>query len=81
MDAPGGAGVQTAQLLIGRGVDAVLTGNAGPKAHAALDAGGVKIYTGTSGTVSDALEQCQRCKLNLVSGASPFNGGWGGGQG
>jgi len=43
MDARGGAGIQTSQLLAGRGVDVVIAGNFGPNAFDVLKQAGVKV--------------------------------------
>ena len=50
-------GVQAAHDVIDLGVDAVITGNVGPKAAAALEAGSVKVYKRSWGTVREAIEQ------------------------
>ncbi len=57
MTAGGGAGTQAAQLAVDKGVLAVITGNIGPKAFSVLDAAGIKMYVGVSGTVQRAVEQ------------------------
>ncbi|MBN1152455.1 MAG: NifB/NifX family molybdenum-iron cluster-binding protein [Dehalococcoidia bacterium] len=49
-----GAGIATAQMIAGKGVEAVLTGNCGPNAYQALAAAGVKVVSGVTGTVRDA---------------------------
>jgi predicted Fe-Mo cluster-binding NifX family protein len=54
--AGGGAGISTAQTIAGKGVEAVLTGNCGPNAHQVLTAAGVKVITGVSGQVQDAIK-------------------------
>ena len=52
-----GAGIQSAQLMADRGVQAVLTGNCGPNAHATLSAAGIGVIVGCSGAVREVVEQ------------------------
>ncbi len=54
--ASGGAGISAAQMIIGKGVEAVLTGNCGPNAYQVLSPAGVKVITGVSGKVRDAAQ-------------------------
>ncbi|MEW6756379.1 MAG: NifB/NifX family molybdenum-iron cluster-binding protein [Candidatus Latescibacterota bacterium] len=56
VEAPGGAGPQTAQAFRQRGVEVVLTGQVGPNAQRALEAAGIKIVSGVSGKVQAAVE-------------------------
>ena len=51
-----GAGIQSAKNVVDLGAQAVLTGNMGPKAFSTLQAAGVDMYTGVSGTIKDAIE-------------------------
>jgi len=53
VSASGGAGIQAAQLVAGKGVEAVLTGSCGPNAFQTLNAAGVKVVVGVSGTVRE----------------------------
>jgi len=69
-DFAGGAGIQSAQLIAGKGVAAVLTGNVGPNAFRTLDAAGIRIYTGVTGTVAEAVQSYKDGKLNSSSGPS-----------
>jgi len=54
--AGGGAGIATAQGVAAKGAEAVLTGNCGPNAHQVLTAAGIKVITGVSGKVQDAIK-------------------------
>jgi len=80
--AAGGAGISAAQMIVGKGVAAVLTGNCGPNAHQVLSAAGVKVITGVSGKIKDAITEY---KLGTYSAAQqanvPDHYGMGGGGG
>jgi predicted Fe-Mo cluster-binding NifX family protein len=52
----GGAGVSAAQVIAGKGVESVLTGNCGPNAYQVLSPAGIKVITGVSGRVRDVIE-------------------------
>jgi len=70
-----GSGVQAAQSIIRLGADIVLTGHIGPKAFSTLQAAGVNIHTGISGTARDAVEQWRAGKLEAVDEAT-VQGHW-----
>ena len=53
--ATGGAGISAAQKIVRKGVKAVLTGNCGPKAHQVLSSAGIRVITGVSGRIKDAI--------------------------
>jgi predicted Fe-Mo cluster-binding NifX family protein len=55
-NAIGGAGVQAAQTVANAKVDALVTGAVGPNAFETLKAANVKIFTGATGTVKDAID-------------------------
>lgn len=68
-----GAGIQAAQTVVGQGVQVVLTGNIGPNAYQALSAAGIKIVTGVTGTVREAIMRYEKGELKETS--SPSVGG------
>ena len=61
-----GAGVSSAQMVIGKGVSAVLTGNCGPNAYQVLSAAGINIITGVSGKITDAIKDYQAGKFRTA---------------
>ena len=68
--ASGGAGINSAKVVIETGAQAVLTGNCGPNAERTLRAGNVKLYTGVGGTVAGAVEQFKAGSLTEATGPS-----------
>ena len=68
IDAAGGAGINSAKLVIDVGAEAVLTGNCGPNAERTLRAAGITLYTGVKGTVAEALELFRDNKLSKAKG-------------
>ena len=78
--AGGGAGIATAQTIAGKNVEAVITGNCGPNAYQALSAANIKVVTGVSGKVRDAIQQYKSGNLKAVSqpNVSPHFGTGGG---
>jgi len=70
LNAAQGAGIQAATVVVNAGAEAVLTGNCGPKAFRALLAGKVKVYTGVSGTVREAIDHLRAGQLRPADAAS-----------
>jgi len=63
----GGVGIQSGQLMANKGVKIVLTGSCGPNAFQTLQAAGVKVITGISGTVQEAIDKFKSGKLKTIS--------------
>ena len=68
--AGGGAGIQSAQLVAEKNAKVILTGNCGPNAFRTLEAAGIEIVIGASGTVREAIEQYKAGKLSPTGGAN-----------
>jgi predicted Fe-Mo cluster-binding NifX family protein len=84
VNAMGGAGIQSAQLVANKGVEVVLTGSCGPNAFQTLQAAGTKVITGVVGTVSEAIERYKSGQLNPITGpnvGSHYGMGYGTSQG
>ena len=78
----GGAGISTAQSIAGKGIEAVLTGNCGPNAYQVLEAAGIKVITGVSGKIQDAIQNYESGKLKTSSQSNvPDHFGMGGRMG
>jgi len=75
LNAAQGAGIQAGKNVAELGAEAVITGHVGPKAFATLQAGGVAIYAGASGTIADAIEQFKAGALKQ-SGRADVEGHW-----
>jgi predicted Fe-Mo cluster-binding NifX family protein len=78
--ATGGAGIQAAQTIAGKGIKVLITGNVGPNAFQALSAASIKIVTGASGTVRGVVEKYKRGELS-EAGAPTVKGHFGMGIG
>jgi predicted Fe-Mo cluster-binding NifX family protein len=68
-----GAGIQAAQTVANMGVKVVITGNVGPNAFSVLSAAGIKIVTGVSGSVREAVEKYKTGQLQEIG--NPTVGG------
>ena len=83
--ASGGAGIQSAQLVANKGVNALITGQVGPNAFTTFQAAGIKILAGASGKVREVLEKYKNNQLSSFAQAptvqAHFGMGRGGGMG
>ena len=68
--APGGAGIQAAELVGKMGAKAVITGDCGPNAHEVLSAASIEIFLGASGTAREAVERFRKGELRTAPGPS-----------
>jgi predicted Fe-Mo cluster-binding NifX family protein len=67
LNAVQGAGIQTVKDVVNAGANAILTGQAGPKAREALESAQLQMFLGASGTVEEALKELQSGRLKSVS--------------
>jgi predicted Fe-Mo cluster-binding NifX family protein len=80
-DLGNGAGIQAAQEMIDRKVEAVITGDVGPNAYRVLSAAGIDVYVGCGGAAKDAIERYRRGDLAQATAAtSPGHHGMGRGS-
>jgi predicted Fe-Mo cluster-binding NifX family protein len=71
VNASGGAGIMAAQFVAAQGAQAVLSGDFGPHAFAALQAAKVTMYLyGDSQSPLDAIDRLQARQLQAVSAAT-----------
>jgi predicted Fe-Mo cluster-binding NifX family protein len=75
LEAAQGAGIQAAKLVADRGAQVVMTGHCGPKAFRTLQAAGIAVVVGASGTVGEAIGRYSMGELQPA--ASPdVEGHW-----
>ncbi|MDD5005363.1 MAG: NifB/NifX family molybdenum-iron cluster-binding protein [Candidatus Omnitrophica bacterium] len=67
IESMGGAGIQSAQLVASKKIKVVVTGNIGPNAFQTLQAAGIEVFTGASGTVKEAVNKYKKGEFKAVS--------------
>ncbi len=73
-----GAGITAAQTVVNKGTEIVITGSIGPKAFDVLSSTGIKIISGVSGNVKEAVEKYLKGELKETQQPRP---GFGMGRG
>ena len=66
----GGVGIQSGQIMSDKEVKIVLTGNCGPNAFSTLQAAGIEVITGATGTVQEAIDKFKSGGFKPVSQAN-----------
>lgn len=69
----GGAGIQSAQFVASKGAKAVITGNCGPNAVSTLNAAGIQMFLGNTGTVKEVLKTFKNGNLTPAETANVQN--------
>ena len=75
MNLPQGAGIQAGKTVADCGVEALITGNCGPKAYNVLQAAGIKVVTGVNGSVKEVVEKFKNSAPEYSQGPN-VDGHW-----
>jgi len=75
LNAAQGAGIQSAETIVGSGANAVVTGHCGPKAFRALSAAKVAIYNTEIKNIGEALKAVENKELS-AAGTADVDGHW-----
>jgi predicted Fe-Mo cluster-binding NifX family protein len=62
----GGAGIQAAQQVIGKGIDVLITGSVGPNAFPVLLSEDIETYEYATGSVSEAIDSYKKGSLKRI---------------
>ena len=68
MNAPQGAGIQSAQNVVNSGATTVISGHLGPNAFRVLQSAWVEVYTASNMPVSEAIGAFEEGKLAKLTG-------------
>jgi len=63
-----GAGIQSAQLVLDKKPQAVITGNTGPNASSVLSAAGINVLAGFPGTINEVVQAFKKGELKPMVG-------------
>jgi predicted Fe-Mo cluster-binding NifX family protein len=75
LNLPQGAGIQAASAIVNKKINALITGNCGPKAFMVLQKAGVQVLLGGKGKVSDAIALYKNGELSPTQEAN-VEGHW-----
>lgn len=75
LNAASGAGIQSAQNVINQNIEALITGNCGPKAFNVLNMSGVKVYLVNDLSLEEALKEFKAGNLKVSDNAN-VEGHW-----
>ncbi|MCM8806204.1 MAG: NifB/NifX family molybdenum-iron cluster-binding protein [Candidatus Omnitrophica bacterium] len=67
----GGVGIQNATMMAEKGVEVIFTGNLGPNAARVLQQADIKVVTGLTGKIKDAVENFKKGSLKAIPAATP----------
>lgn len=73
----GGAGITSGQIMVDKGIAAVITGNVGPNAMNVLAAANIEIYRGEPISVKENIEKFKKGNLEKISATVPSHFGMG----
>ena len=73
----GGAGISSGQLMVDKGVTAVITGNVGPNAMNVLKAANIEIYRGIDVSVKENIAKFKKGLLEKINTTVPSHYGMG----
>ena len=83
-DAGGGAGPQAAEFLVSKRTESVISGDYGPNAFNALQAGGIEMCRASEGSVDELIQAYQEDRLEKIGAPTSemrHSGGTGPGRG